>query len=269
MPWALASAPTIPGESRVSAPVSVLREYCETVIEVEFAAYTFLPSGLMVRPIGPSPAATVAVESAVSAPVVVFREYCETVFEYLLATYTFLPSGLTTTPSGDSPASTVAGDNAVSFPVSGLRAYCETVVVNLFVAEALLPSGLTTTRAVPSPASTAAGDSAVSIPAGLDASATDPPLVPSTKAKRNTTAKPAPLRLRAASLRSLPAGSAVPYGSRGSGLLALRARPLSMRHTDEPGFRDRQGYILAPLYRTDRTYVQSGTRTFVQAEPRC
>ena len=67
--------------STLSAPVSVFREYCDTVSETEFAAYTLLPFGLMAMPIGPEPASTVAVDSALSTPVVVLREYCETVLE--------------------------------------------------------------------------------------------------------------------------------------------------------------------------------------------
>src|ERR1700730_8253399 len=98
MPCTLAPVLTVAGLNGVSVPVSGLREYCEMVAELALAAYTLLPSGLMVRPMGPVSAPTVAGFRGVSVPVSVLREYCETLFEKRFATYTFLPSGLTRMP---------------------------------------------------------------------------------------------------------------------------------------------------------------------------
>jgi hypothetical protein len=113
----------------------------------------------------------------------------------------------------------------VRVPVVVLREYCETVVVYLFAAYTLFPSGLTTTRAVPGPADTLAGDNAVSVPAVLDASATDPPLNPSTSAG---------IRAR---------------------FRQPNALTQSLRSTNEP-IRGRQRCIWRSAYSLDSTFVQ-------------
>src|ERR1019366_250575 len=61
-------ASTLAGESGVSAPVSGLRAYCETVVVNLLAAYALRPSGLTTIRATPLPAPTLPGESADNNP---------------------------------------------------------------------------------------------------------------------------------------------------------------------------------------------------------
>jgi len=111
------SAPNGEPGTTASAPVAVLMEYTETVLELRLAEYRYNPDGSTARLIGKVPPLAI-VEATARAPLVGVIEYEETAAaEVTLAAYMNRPSGSTASPRGSEVVATGEPDTAVKAPV--------------------------------------------------------------------------------------------------------------------------------------------------------